>query len=118
MIAFAIPTQPLPKERPRFSGKHAYTSKKTSDYEALVADYAALAVRESGGFFAGEHLSVALCFYRKGQVKADMDNLCKAVLDAANKILWGDDKQIRQLSARVIYGADEPSVMIEISVIE
>ncbi len=110
-----VDKNPLPKGRPRFSGKHAYTPKKTADYETYVAQCANNAIR--GNMLETELIAISLKFYRKGQVKADIDNLTKACLDALNGIAWKDDKQVRRLSASVEYGHKTGYAIIEIEVI-
>lgn len=46
-------------------------------------------------------------------VKPDLDNYIKAVLDAANGILWKDDGQIVSLMARKLY-ATIPAIEIRV----
>jgi Holliday junction resolvase RusA-like endonuclease len=38
--------------------------------------------------------------------KPDIDNLCKAVLDAMSGIIYKDDSQVTKLTAQKIYGED------------
>lgn len=102
--------QPLPKGRPRFSGKRAYTPKKTEDYENLLKASIAPMIDTP---FTGL-LCVELEFCRATHVLADVDNLSKAVLDAMNTILWNDDKQIRRLIADVSYGHEKPCIKIKV----
>jgi Holliday junction resolvase RusA-like endonuclease len=42
-------------------------------------------------------VSVDLTFYRPGA--GDLDNLIKSVLDAANGVIWKDDRQVRRIEA-------------------
>lgn len=49
--------------------------------------------------------------------KPDIDNLAKAVLDAANGVLWTDDASIYSLSARKTYTtAERPEPGVDITV--
>ena len=63
-------------------------------------------------------LSVTLHFYKPTKITAknygDVDNLAKAVLDAANGILWLDDSQIVELHGYKHKGTGK----IEIEVLE
>ena len=110
-IRFEIPHQPQPKQRPRVVGKRAYTPDRTRDYERLIAWYAGIAHPDNP--LSGD-LWVTCYFYRKGQRRADVDNLLKAVLDACNGILWHDDQQIVALTGLVQYGSKSGSVVVEV----
>ena len=66
-------------------------------------------------------LAVAMTFYlprpkrskrEYPSVRPDIDNYCKAVMDALNGMIWQDDGQIVQLEASKRYG--EPRAEIEI----
>ena len=45
--------------------------------------------------------------------KPDLDNLIKAFKDAAKGILWHDDSQVVQMTARKAYG-DKPMIIAEV----
>lgn len=113
MISFRIEGQPLPKGRPRFSKGKVYTPQETKDFETLVRQVAGIAIR-GGGYFEDEPLHVKLEFYRKGDKKADIDNLTKAIFDALNGTAWGDDKQVRRLEVALYYGQSQPCTLISI----
>ena len=111
IIRFTILGQPIPKARPRLGKRgYAYTPTKTKKYESLVKEAALLAISEP----FESPVFVSLRFYRKGKVKADVDNLCKAVLDGMNKTAYTDDKQVRELFADVQYSDKEPRVDVTI----
>ena len=105
VISFCVPGKPVGKERPRFDGHHAYTPKKTRDYEKTVQSYFAASAR--GATLSGpvcaditvlrkipdsytkkqkEELANAPC-----ETKPDCDNVAKAILDALNGIAYKDD---------------------------
>lgn len=48
--------------------------------------------------FEKENLKVNLVLNFKSNVKCDIDNYCKGVLDSLTGILWADDKQISHLT--------------------
>ena len=110
-----IPFTPVPKGRPRFSNGHAYTPKKTKEYEKLIRD-----------FVAAHHIikeplrgpvEIIVVFFMKDPefsyhtAKPDADNLVKALLDSLGPktynyigiktltrgILYDDDAQIAHL---------------------
>ena len=89
---------PVPKGRPRVTRNgHAYTPARTVAWEETVAWNTRNAM-DGRAPFQGP-LQVELTFYG-GRANADLDNLCKAVLDAMNKVVYEDDKQIVTLIAR------------------
>lgn len=112
---FKIPGEPVPKARPRVTRQgHAYTPRKTADYEALVKD----CYRLQGGKYMGDSAIVSMIELRfeipksygkskrerimageiKHTKKPDVDNCVKAILDALNGIAYKDDSQIVELT--------------------
>lgn len=110
-ISFEIPGEPCGKGRPRFTGRIAYTPKKTAVYENLVK----LAYREKYKDFTfgtapvvmtvEAHLSIPKSVSKKkkqqmqdGEIlptkKPDFDNIAKIIGDALNGIAYHDDSQI------------------------
>jgi len=110
MTTFTVRGQPVPKARPRVTRHGVYTPKKTADWEALVG----WRYKEAGGELLNGTVALAVTFYRETRVKADLDNLVKAVGDSLNGIAYGDDNQVRHLEARVLYGCDEPRAVVTV----
>lgn len=122
-VKFTIPGIPVPKARPRVVRGHAFTPKKTKDYEALVKDVYNLTVGE----YLGDSAIVAtidLYFpipesYSKskkkriadGEIKhtkrPDVDNCAKAILDALNEVAYRDDSQIVESRIAKHYAIDD-----------
>lgn len=112
-IAMFIPTVPRPTARPRvLKTGRTYLPKPTKDAQAVVTQACKQAGDTYPYFDSSRALSVeieALYPYPKSfpkrkqtrkqpmQVRPDLDNLAKTVLDAANGILWHDDAQITNL---------------------
>lgn len=48
--------------------------------------------------------------------KPDCDNLAKAVLDAGNGVLWGDDAQVAELIVRRWVGVEGEAPRVEVTV--
>lgn len=114
-IRLFIPCIPKPKARPKFKRTgHAYTPKKTKDYERYIAEYyvskcdvlfkRAVAVRLTF------YMPIAKSYPKKvkegmsyGYVRhtkrPDLDNLIKAVTDALLQIAYLDDAQIIEIHA-------------------
>lgn len=128
-----IEGKPEPQLRPRISGNRMYDPKKTSDYKKYVR----LSARQQ---YKGEPLKKALTvemdIYReipkstsnkrrlmknekaiRPIVKPDVDNYTKGILDALNGIIYKDDSQVVDLTARKYY-SDNPRVEVEIIEVE
>ena len=127
-----IPITPVPKARPGFTRYgHAYTPKKTADYEKAIAEYwrqathnfkydreqalivnlvFGMPIPKSTSKSKAEQMDAGIIPHIK---KADVDNLAKAVLDGLNGVAWGDDSQIVRVSIFKEY-AKEPYVYIYI----
>lgn len=108
IIRIVINMKPVAKGRPRFSGGHAYTPKKTRD---ATEEMQWLMRQEWKDEILTSPLKVDFRFYmpfpskfRKAEREAmlgephavvpDLDNLIKLVKDAGNHIIWKDDSQI------------------------
>ena len=118
-IAFEVPGNPQPKQRPRVvtscSGRSvAYTPRRTRFWELSVAHEARQCLPEP---LEGP-LSVSLAFFRGDKRRCDLDNLAKAVLDGLNGIAYHDDAQIVELNLRREFDRERPRVEIEIRPVE
>lgn len=127
MINFTVDGAAVPKQRPRISGRQAYTPKRTKDYEGRVLQ----AFRSSySGFYPafGKDTPVCVCIHiiqaipkswsKKKRARAeageifplgrngDIDNIAKSILDALNGFAYEDDCQVVRLTISKEYGAD------------
>ena len=127
MIEFTVHGTAVPKQRPRISGRRAYTPKRTKDYEGRVLN----AFRSSyKGFYPafGKDVPVRVCirivqaipksWSKKKRAQAeqgeivplgrngDIDNVAKSILDALNGYAYEDDCQVVRLTVSKEYGAD------------
>lgn len=125
MIAFTVNGPAVPKQRPRISGRRAYTPKRTKDYEGRVLQ----AFRSSySGFYPafGKDVPVWVCIHiiqaipkswsKKKRARAeageifplgrngDIDNIAKSILDALNGFAYEDDCQVTTLMITKQYG--------------
>ncbi len=48
----------------------------------------------------------------------DIDNICKAVMDAANGVLWVDDRQVVNLKAWKFQGAQDEAPFVRVTALE
>lgn len=118
----------IPKGRARFSTRNGmvrtYTPKETEDYEELLS----FMFKESYGNKkpAKGALKVDIVMWlekppsikrKHPSVRPDIDNYLKAILDAANKIVWKDDGQVVCLHSTKMYANDcqAPGFHIEVS---
>lgn len=98
------PGDPKPKHRPKIRWNKGaaepmiYTPSRPE--EITLAEFFALMVKKPA---EGEVL-VQITFERETRQRCDIDNLAKLVLDAGNKILWGDDSQIAALHLSLARG--------------
>ena len=134
MISFTVDGTAVPKQRPRISGRRAYTPKRTKDYEERVLNE----FRSSySGFYPafGKDVPVRICISviqeipkswskkKRSQAESgeivplsrngDVDNIAKSILDALNTLAYEDDAQVTTLIISKRYGAD-PYVAVRI----
>lgn len=113
-FAVTVEGNPIPKGRPRVTEYGTFTPKRTANYEALIRDYAALAWKADPTRLS---VAVTLRFYRATAHKCDLDNLCKAVLDALQGIIFENDAQMWILHAEKAIDRDNPRVEILMEVL-
>lgn len=134
MITFVVDGAAVPKQRPRISGRRAYTPKRTKDYEGRVLT--AFCSSYKGIYPAfGKDVPVWVCIHiiqaipkswsKKKQRMAeageifplsrngDIDNIAKSILDALNGFAYEDDCQVVRLTISKEYGA-EPRAIVQL----
>ena len=121
-VTFTVKAKPQGKGRPRMSNGHCYTPQSTRDYENLIAQEYKMQAR---AYFANVPLMVQITAWMpipkstskanrekmlNGDIaptgKPDIDNICKAVLDALNGVAYADDTQVVKLNASKCYSND------------
>lgn len=137
-IEFTVPGEPQSKGRPRFyhNGKfvRTYTPSDTVNYENLVKlawmqraeDQFSDPIRKLTGAIKAEiwaFFPIPKSASKKKQtqmlqdeirpitVKKDLDNICKAILDALNGIAYDDDRQVVVIYASKHY-SENPRVEV------
>jgi len=63
---------------------------------------------QNGSQWLTEPFEVKLYFYRKSK-KGDLDNLVKAVLDAAEGVLYPNDSACKKITAELVHHVGPPS---------
>ena len=111
---YTFPGEPVPKGRPRtMRNGHTYTPRRTVEAERAIHTYLmAQRARPTSG-----PVQVALYFHCKSQT-ADLDNLVKLVLDAAQGFLWENDRQVCRIVAEVERGSSKPETRLAVSAFE
>ncbi|CAN7418667.1 RusA family crossover junction endodeoxyribonuclease [Paraburkholderia hospita] len=132
-VSFTVDGEPVAKGRPRASrtdtGVRMHTPKKTKSYESKIRAAATAAMFGSIPF--GRPVAITVSIYlpipaswpkarqtkaRIGVIRAtnkpDADNVLKAIKDGMNGIVYEDDSQVVELSAKKGYGV-EPRVEVE-----
>lgn len=112
VVAFQLDTRPVPKGRPRFGKTHAYTDPKTRAYENQVR--AACTKAMNGAPAHTGDVELLCLFEQTNNVLADVDNLTKAVSDGIEGSAFVNDKQIVQIRARRVAGADTNRVSVAV----
>ena len=142
-IKLVIYGEPVPQGRPRFArvGKyvHAYDPEKSKNYKQLVRFWVTQHLKKIDGFKPLENalyvditfwLSIPSSWSKKRRIEADsglirpivrnmdIDNGCKAIMDAGTGLLWADDCIITDLHARKRYTAELARVEIIVKEVE
>ena len=113
---FTVPGEPVSKARARTTIKGGkattYTPASTVAAEEVIRGYYLAGERH---FTTNvERVGVRIFFYRKNNIRRDIDNMAKLILDALNKAVWADDHQIDEL---ILWrGRDEENPRSEILV--
>lgn len=112
---------PVAKGRPRLGRFGTYTPAKTRTFETALA---ILANRKWKRPVLSGGLNMVITFHipvldkrlwGKNHIKRpDIDNLVKGVCDALNGLVWNDDGQITNLTARKRY-AEKGSIELEVT---
>lgn len=126
-VYFVVYGNPVGKGRPRATSRggfvRMYTDAKTLGFESAVADEARIAMRDWQAFDTPMQLQLSAYYYipkswskKKRQmamdgeihpqVKPDLDNVMKAVLDAMNGVVYVDDSQVINMVATKRYSSD------------
>lgn len=132
-ITVYIPGAAVGKGRPKFARRgnfvKTYTPEKTASYENLVklAAQQAMGGREMMTCPMVVDVTVVVeppaSWSQKKQMaafqqeiapdkKPDLDNVLKALLDACNGVLWGDDKQVVEAHIRKRYGITPQTMLV------
>jgi len=89
-VSLFVPGIPVPLQRSRTAGGRHYLPARSRAYREAVQAAWMLAGRPS----LGRSLFSMSVQFHGARANADLDNLCKAVLDALNGLAFDDDSQL------------------------
>jgi len=132
-VAFTVMGPPKGKGRPEFRrqgrGVVTYTPASTVVYEKEVMFAASIAMRGREPIDGPVCVSIVAYFepaksvskatraaMLSGEIRPsriDIDNICKCILDGAQNIVFGNDKEVVSLAAVKLYGA-KPRVEVRV----
>jgi Holliday junction resolvase RusA-like endonuclease len=117
-----IKIKPVPKGRPKFGNKFAFTPKKTREYEKTLKDELSKIVTSSSltPFECPIHVELSFFVIKPKKPSnpypvGDIDNYVKSFFDAANGVLFFDDKQVCSLSAKKSYVNENEGIFFQIN---
>lgn len=135
-VTFTVPGKPHGKGRARFANGHAYTDKKTREYEEFVG-YCYLAAGNK--ILSGDIKLSIRAYYHipktinkekvdektkqkmlKGEIKPgkpDLSNVVKAIEDGLNQVAYEDDSCITDYGESFKRYSDKPRVEVTLEVI-
>lgn len=115
--SFRVESRPVPKARPRVARGHAYTPKRTKDYEEIVR----IAYKKAGGtkLEGAVFMRIGAVYkapkksllYHNRTKKPDLDNIAKAIMDGLNGIAYEDDAQVSVLQIEKLYGKEDYTII-------
>jgi len=100
-IRFSVDGTPVPKQSYRARKGGGYTDPRVKQWQASVAEYANLAMRDTD-MLTGD-VRVSLYFMLPNRIRRDLDNLAKGVCDGMRGIVYKDDSQIVYLQLEKVY---------------
>jgi Holliday junction resolvase RusA-like endonuclease len=93
----ALAVEPVPKGRPRFGQGRVYTPERTAQFETTIRW---LLRQQKAPLLKGD-LGADITFWLTRQ-DGDVDNYLKACLDASQGILFGNDRQVKDVHCRLM----------------
>ncbi len=112
---FSVPGRAVPAVRMTQRSKYTKQAKRYLAYKNQVAWTAKSLYR---GKPVTENVGVNLNVYLKGGQQGDIDNYFKSVTDSLNKIIYFDDRQIKEMNARKLDCETAAEERIEVVVYE
>jgi crossover junction endodeoxyribonuclease RusA len=112
LVEFTVEGDPIPKGRPRAGSGRVYTPARTRDAEATVGLYARQAMQGRDPVTCDVILEAH--FYTKTKRRVDIDNLLKTAMDAIGGIVFVNDDQVVQVTARKHHFPMAPGTVVRV----
>lgn len=116
ITSFSVPGRAVPAVR--MTQKSMYVNKYAKrylQYKKLVAWAARASYKKQP---VKSNVGITLNVYLKGGRQGDIDNYFKSVTDSLNKIIYEDDRQVREINARKIECESKEEERAEVVVYE
>lgn len=98
-VSFTVFGPPRPKERPRVTAHGAFTPKRTKEYESAIRQVATL---WCASWCKRGRYRVTLKLVSNRELRGDVDNYTKAVLDGLEGPAFENDRQVTDTRARKV----------------
>ncbi len=99
ICSFTVPGRAIPAVRMNYRGRKTKASVRYMHYRNQVSW---IARSEYRGAPVKCDVGVNINIYLSGGVQGDVDNYFKSITDSMNKLIYNDDRQIKEMSARKI----------------
>ena len=115
-VQFWIPGPPVGKQRARVVNGHAYTPKKTVDYEKHIKRCGAIAALKSQSRLnRAEWVRLIITInFGLDKRRPDCDNVLKSVMDGLQGVFWATDKNVVPSVRAVWLNCLRPGIAVEI----
>lgn len=111
-VVVKVPGPPVPKGRPRVGRHGPYTPKRTRDYEEHVG----WSCRAVGVTLGARAVNVSIELHSRHQLRGDIDNYAKAILDGMQKGgLIDDDRQVGELIVITFVGVTDEHALVVVT---
>src|SRR5690625_4185186 len=113
ICSFNVPGRAIPAVRMTQRSKYSRQARRYLAYKNQVA-WTARSVHK--GKPIEEDIGINLNIYLNGGNQDDIDNYFKSISDSLNKIIYVDDRQVKEMNARKIDCDDELDERVEVVV--
>ena len=116
-IWIEFPGEPMPAARWKTTSGKGKQFKKYRQQWNDFREWASIQMIGQDAFINGERLVIEIHIKRKNHIRADIDNLFKAITDPLNGIVYGDDAQIDVAHVYIERGVGETNAGVVIEVL-
>lgn len=116
-LRFTVPGQPRTWKRTNTYRGAKITPKEQRAYQQAIQWSAIAAIKSRSRWDLAARFAVEIDVYSARRA-GDLDNFSKNVCDAGNGVLWGDDRQIDELTIRRHVDKDAPRLEVVVRALE